>query len=231
MLQGQSRFADVGQLEQREVIDARTRRFVGDGTAFLIVTGLLAVTGVTVGMTPVPLTETRRYAEDATGRETPPVEEPIIELQTTLDGRQVLLRSPLSNHGVWQKDVAVYVSGDWSADAPQPDSEGKAVTSPLILPPGVTGGDAAAADASANADAKSEGGAPAEADESGFVDTGVTFDNLPDNIKAGLAQFKSVDEALAADNAAFNAVGIKGLDIVQAKAALKRAKAAAETAV
>jgi hypothetical protein len=108
-----SDFADVRQIEQRDSLDARTRRIVGDGSPFLMVEGLQSVESVRVGTTDIPLVEVRRYPEDASGRLGAPVERRLVDLQTAPDGRQVLLRSSLSNDGVWQKDAPVYVTGDW----------------------------------------------------------------------------------------------------------------------
>lgn len=122
------RFADVGSLQIQETVNARTRKFVGNGTAFLVVAGLVALDGIRIGANPIELTEKRHYPKDAAGQLLEEVQEPLISVDKTPDGRTVLLRSVLSNHGVWQKGEVVYVTGEWDSDTAE--AEAKADTKP-----------------------------------------------------------------------------------------------------
>ncbi len=124
-----SDFASLSMIGIRETLDEKTRKFEGDGTPFLFVPNLTKVEAVTVGNTNVPLVEERRYVEDATGRETAPIPRPLISLDETPDGRKVLLRSKLSNDGIWQKGVQIFVTGVW-ADDPSTKTKSKKAKEP-----------------------------------------------------------------------------------------------------
>lgn len=111
--EGVGRFHDPSHVEEREVIDAKTRKFEGDGTPFLIVPGCKSVEAVRVGTIDLPPFEERRYLHDLTGVPGDTVREPLWSLSQTPDGRPVLLRSLLSNLGHWQKAQPVFVTGEW----------------------------------------------------------------------------------------------------------------------
>jgi hypothetical protein len=116
------RFADLGRLQVQETVNERTKKFLGTGNEFLIVPGLVKLEGVRIGQQEIPLTEERAYPTDANGQFLDKVNEEIISVQAMPDGRPVLLRSVLSNDGVWQKGAAIYVTGEWNEDKAQSEA-------------------------------------------------------------------------------------------------------------
>ena len=106
------------------------RVFVGDGSPRLKVPGILEVSQVRVGEVEIPLSEKRKYPTDSTGVNFEERDEPMIDLQTDpADGSPTLLRSTLSNDGLWQAGVNVYVSGKW-----EPAKGAKAKPTPEVVP-------------------------------------------------------------------------------------------------
>jgi hypothetical protein len=95
---------------------ANTKKFVGNGTPFLEVPGLVTVKAVRIGDVEIPLIETRKHPTDSTLTNFVEVEEKIIDLQTNPDGVKTLLRSILSNNGIWQAGASIFVTGDWEGE-------------------------------------------------------------------------------------------------------------------
>ena len=108
------------------------RVFTGDGSALLKVPGIVSVSQVRIGDTILPLFEERTYPTDSTGTKFEDREEKMLDIQTDpADGTPTLLRSKLSNDGLWQAGQIVYVSGEWE-DEKKP---AKKATAPLDLKP------------------------------------------------------------------------------------------------
>lgn len=121
--QSPGRFAPLDALLHQQQESERTRTFIAEGdpktaapgSPLLKVPGLRGLESVRVGMTPIPLTEERLHAtrvEHVKER----VIEPLIRLERLPDGVPVLQRSVLSNDGIWQPGVTVYVTGEWADD-------------------------------------------------------------------------------------------------------------------
>lgn len=124
----ESRFASLDDLTLREHEDNRTRKFIGDGTSFLDVPGLVAVESIRVGSTDLPLQIRRRYPTDIAGQLLREEDEPLVDLQQRSDGIPVLIRATISNDGIWQKGKPVFVTGEWVDDpvvTENPDGERK----------------------------------------------------------------------------------------------------------
>jgi hypothetical protein len=113
-------FHPVAGIDKREEVAANTRAFAGDGTPYLKVPGLLAVIAVRVNHAELPLSETREYPTDHTHQRLMAEEFATVSLQHSQDGCPILLRSILSNDGMWQKDEPIYVTGDWADSVPAP---------------------------------------------------------------------------------------------------------------
>jgi hypothetical protein len=97
----------------------KAKTFTGNGTPFLPVPGLKKVTSVAVGQPDaiIPLTEKREYPIEDGKSETR--DEQLIDLQINpADGAATLLRSELSNDGIWQSGVSIFVTGEWDGDKP-----------------------------------------------------------------------------------------------------------------
>lgn len=97
--------------------DANTRMFTGDGTPFLRLPDLKTVEVVRLGSTVLPFTERRRYPLDADGNHHQEVTHELLTIEVDEDGTPVLLRSKLSNDGIWQKGATIAVTGEWGAEA------------------------------------------------------------------------------------------------------------------
>lgn len=106
-----SRFFDINELKSDITLDEATRKFVGDGTPVLPIGDCKKVEQVRIGKTSLPFSENRVYVTDTQGTKREATEK-LITLER-IEGRPVLLRSKLSNFGIWQKGVAIYVSGEW----------------------------------------------------------------------------------------------------------------------
>jgi hypothetical protein len=113
-----------------EQLAANTREFIGDGTPYLKVPGCVKVESVRVGQQVIPLAEIRNYPTDATLQRFDQVTEPMIALEQGNDGTPVLMRSQLSNDGIWQKDKPVYVTAQWSDGQADPVPSGSRTRRP-----------------------------------------------------------------------------------------------------
>lgn len=122
-----NRFHTLSTLTAADQVAGRTREFAGDGSPYLRVPGLVTLEAVRIGTVEIPLTEKRTYPTDGTHKNFEHVDEPLIQLERDHQGA-VLLRSILSNNGLWQSGQPVYVSGTWD-DAATP-----AATSPEAAP-------------------------------------------------------------------------------------------------
>lgn len=106
-------------------VAANRRTFVGDGTPFLRVPGLLKVHGVRVSGVEIPLVEEREIPVDGTLSQVRVMQLPMIDLQEDENGVPTLLRSMNSNDGIWQPGVPIQVTGEWAprrGRKPQPDA-------------------------------------------------------------------------------------------------------------
>lgn len=107
-----NRFHHLGTLTQEDERSGRTREFAGDGTPFLRVPGLQKLEALRIGNTEIPLEQKRQYPTDGTHTNFETVNEPLVSLQHDAQGA-VLLRSVLSNNGMWQSGQPIFVVGDW----------------------------------------------------------------------------------------------------------------------
>lgn len=111
-------FHQLDGLTVQEQQAENVREFVGDGTPYLKVPGLKdQPKSVRLGHTFLPMTITQDFPTGIPGR-LESVTSPLYILQHQADGMPVLLRSQQSNDGVWQKDVPVFVQGDWEDSSP-----------------------------------------------------------------------------------------------------------------
>lgn len=121
----EGRFAEVEPMREDEEIGRRTRFFTGNGTAYLAVPGLKNLEAVRLGLQSAPLYEDRQYPISAHGHYEV-MREPLFMLRQGPDGGAVLMRSRISNHGLWQRGIKVYVTGDWEEPVlPNPESHPK----------------------------------------------------------------------------------------------------------
>lgn len=112
-------FHPLEGLTRQEHSAANVRVFEGDGTPYLRVPGLRKLESVRVGTVVVPLSTEIEIPEDHTLTRLRRIPVPLLDVQETPEGERILLRSQMSNDGVWQTGVKVYVAGDWD-DAAQP---------------------------------------------------------------------------------------------------------------
>jgi hypothetical protein len=113
-----NRFAPVGLAELDELSDSRTRCFEADGSELLAVPGLIDNVDRVVLVNgrqrqELPLTQTRTHPLDATFSRFETIEEPLVKCAVAPDGTPILLRSRLSNGGLWQQGTQVYVTADY----------------------------------------------------------------------------------------------------------------------
>jgi hypothetical protein len=117
-------FAPV-EIIQREQMDRRTTRaFRGSGTMFVAVPGCLSVDAVRVGpMLQDPLIVHEMPTDPSLARVIPMGHQGW-RLIEGVDGVPLLQRTRFSNLGVWQKDVEIFVTGEWNtAVSPVPEIE------------------------------------------------------------------------------------------------------------
>ncbi len=113
-------FAALEGLNAQEMYAANVRTFVADGTPYLFVPGLKSVSSVRVGGTTIPLEEMREFPMDADHKRFISIPIPLISLQFDSSGNAILLRNELSNDGIWQPGVNVYVGGEWDEGVQEP---------------------------------------------------------------------------------------------------------------
>jgi hypothetical protein len=120
-----SNFHPIGGLSQQQAEQANTRSFTGDGSPYLKIEGsrLVNLERVRVGTLEVPLSEERIYPRDASMSNFQNEPEALVQVVDQPDGSQVLMRSILSNDGIWQKNVPVFLTGDWE-DVPAGEGDG-----------------------------------------------------------------------------------------------------------
>src|SRR5205085_2256456 len=114
-----SQFHPLIGLTEAEKVSANTREFEGSGTPYLKVPGLVSLSAVRVGQAEVPLAHEITYpvsAGDPPQMKTETLD--LVRLETLADGTPVLLRNIVSNDGMWQTGVKVYVTGQWQGDKP-----------------------------------------------------------------------------------------------------------------
>lgn len=124
-----NQFHGLGGLIEQEKEAANTRQFTvteDKGSPYLPVPGLKKVTAVRVGSTPVPLTQTLTYPVNGANPPRFETEEAdMIALTRREDGTPILLRSQLSNDGIWQPNVPIFISGEWEDDKKSKTAEEK----------------------------------------------------------------------------------------------------------
>lgn len=91
-----------------------TRTFKGTGTSQLPVPDLIELKGVKVNGEPLALTEAREVPKDGTLSEIMVQEFPMVLVDTNERGIPYLIRSSLSNHGIWQDGAPITVVGEWA---------------------------------------------------------------------------------------------------------------------
>ncbi len=109
-------FHAIDGLQVQEQQAANVRVFTGDGTPFLKVPGCKEVKSVRLGNLNLPMVISQRFPLSADGKEHVTVDSPMVSLQNMADGTPVLLRNQQSNDGFWQKDVPVFVQGEWEEE-------------------------------------------------------------------------------------------------------------------
>lgn len=110
-------FHPMGGLSLQEQIDKRTRPFDGTGTPYLKVPGLKSVSGVRVGTLDLPLEMVIRFPANE-ALEQGVTRLPVVALDRDDAGCPVLLRSILSNDGIWQAgEKNIFVTGEWEVEA------------------------------------------------------------------------------------------------------------------
>lgn len=109
------RWHDPAGLSQQEKVDNNTRLFLGEGSPFLRVPGLVALQSVRIGAMHLPLYEAREYPTDRTMRRVETVQEQVVAVNRADDDTPILMRGVISNDGIWQAGAPIYVSGVWEA--------------------------------------------------------------------------------------------------------------------
>ena len=125
-------FHQMPGVSAEDVRSGKCREFVGSGTPHLRVAGLVGdPEAVRVDMIDLPTRLPMRFPDNHLNGKTVPTDMPILRVEIDSDGTPVLLRSMISNDGVWQKGHKVFVWGEWedAAEAPSP-------TVLPVVPPG-----------------------------------------------------------------------------------------------
>lgn len=117
----------VGQDEAK-----RAREFKGNGTPFLKVPGCKSVEKVFVGGTELPATITQKFPVDADAKDLVSQEWPMYDLSPDETGTPTLLRSTVSNDGIWQDGISITVVGEW--DDEKKPARAKASASETVEP-------------------------------------------------------------------------------------------------
>jgi hypothetical protein len=112
-------FAPISGLDRTEAEAANTRTFLGEGTEFLEVPGLLELHGVSTALMVFPMEETREFPTDASLKRLEIVTMPMFNIARTRDGKTYLRRNYCSNDGVWQFGERFAVSGVWDESVPE----------------------------------------------------------------------------------------------------------------
>ena len=116
-------FHQMPGVSAEDVRSGKCREFVGNGTPHLRVDGLIGdPEAVRVDMIDLPLRLKMRFPDNHLNGQTVHSDMPVLRVETDSDGTPVLLRSIISNDGLWQKGHKIFVWGDWaeSAEAPEP---------------------------------------------------------------------------------------------------------------
>ncbi len=116
-------FHQMPGVSAEDVKSGKCREFTGSGTPHLRVAGLIGdPTAVRVDMVDLPMRLTMRFPDNHLNGQTVHTDMPILLMQIDSDGTPVILRSMISNDGLWQKGHKIFVWGDWeaAADAPVP---------------------------------------------------------------------------------------------------------------
>lgn len=119
-------FHRLDAITKQEKEAANVRVFEGDGSHILRVPGLVTLEGVRVGPQSIPLTEDIEVPVDPQHSRKEIQSVSLVKLEVTPDGEEVLLRSLLSNDGLWQAGAKIYVAGEWAKEkksTPTPKSE------------------------------------------------------------------------------------------------------------
>lgn len=114
-------FVQVNDLFQQESIRENTRTFVGEGSLFLKVPGLKKLEAVFMGNENLHRTDVRRYPIDPNHTQFENDELPLIQFTRLPDGTPVLLRSVVTNDGIFQSGVYFSVQGEWEAGSVAPE--------------------------------------------------------------------------------------------------------------
>jgi hypothetical protein len=114
-------FVQIADVFQHEVIRENTRTFVGEGTLFLKVPGLKSLEAVYMGREQLHRTDVRRYPIDPNHTQFENDELPLVQFTHLPDGTPVLLRSVISNDGIFQSGFMFSVQGEWDDAVPAPE--------------------------------------------------------------------------------------------------------------
>ena len=116
-------FHQMPGVSAEDVRSGKCREFVGNGTPHLRVAGLVGdPEAVRVDMVDLPARLSMRFPDNHLNGQTVHTDMPILRIEIDSDGTPVILRSMISNDGVWQKGHKVFVWGQWedAAAAPSP---------------------------------------------------------------------------------------------------------------
>jgi len=114
-------FVQIADVFQQEIIRENSRTFVGEGNLFLKVPGLKKLDAVHMGQHQLYRTEVRKYPIDPNHTQFETDELPLVQFTHLPDGTPVLLRSVITNDGVWQAFQPFVVTGEWDETVPAPE--------------------------------------------------------------------------------------------------------------
>jgi len=119
-------FPDIRKvLPDEDVVNGKTRVFKGTGKATLAVLGLLVLERVRIGRQVIPQYQEMEFPDNRRYEQNNRTELPLVMLTDDEDGTRVLVRSTLSNDGVWQEGADIYVTGEWDSPLEPPVLEPK----------------------------------------------------------------------------------------------------------
>jgi hypothetical protein len=235
------RFAQLDDLSKQEHEAQNTRIFEGTGNSFLPIDPIIGLSSIRIGLHHLPLVEERDYPINGQ-MQTEKVNEPLVEIQTSSDNKQqYLVRSILSNDGIWPLGTKIYVTGEWRSEAPAAPAvpvqdfttmeriaEMQSPSNPNHIEDQAHR-ERVALETGDNRALTNEGVNPTIVDPVGAV-TGVNtpvvaeaLTELSAELMEKVRALGTPTEALAADNKRYNELGIAGGDIVRVKNALRKA--------
>lgn len=118
-------FHQMPGVSAEDIRSGKCREFTGDGTPHLRVPGLVGDPGaVRVDRIELPTRLKMGFPDNHLNGQIIHSDMQILRVDSDTDGVPVLLRSIVSNDGIWQKGHKVFVWGDWedlTGDVPKPE--------------------------------------------------------------------------------------------------------------